>query len=165
MAGKICNMGGEFYCLVSQLCPTLCNSMDCRMPGFPVLQHLPEFAQTHVHWVGDAIQPSLPLSSPSAFNPSQHQGLFQWVRLFASGGQRIGASVSVLPMNIQDWFLLGFTGLISLQSKELSRVFSSTTVWRLWFFGCLPSLWSSSHNPMWPLDYMDLCPQSDVFDF
>ena len=64
-------------------------------------------------------------------------------------------------------------GSISFLSKKLSRVFSSTTVWRLWFFGCLPSLWSSSHNPMWPLwlwkdhslDYMDLCPQSDVFDF
>ena len=55
--------------------------MDCSTPGFPVLHHLPEFTQAHVHWVGDAIQPSHPLSSPSppAFNPSQHQGLFQWV--------------------------------------------------------------------------------------
>ena len=55
--------------------------MDCSTPGFPVLHHLPEFAQTHVHWVGDAIQPSCPLSPPSppAFNLSQHQGLFQWV--------------------------------------------------------------------------------------
>ena len=55
--------------------------MDCSMPGFPVLHHLPEFVQTHVHWVGDVIQPSYPLSpaSPPALNLSQHQGLFQWV--------------------------------------------------------------------------------------
>ena len=59
----------------------LWDPMDCSTPGFPVLHHLPELAQTHVHWVGDAIQPSHPLSSPSppAFYPSQHQGLFQWV--------------------------------------------------------------------------------------
>ena len=62
------------FCSVTQLCPTLCNPMDCSMPGFPVLHHLPEVAQTHVHW--DAIQPSCPLSSPSplAFSLSQYQG-------------------------------------------------------------------------------------------
>ena len=66
---------------VAQLCLTVCDPMDCSMPGFPVHHQLPEFTQTHVHWVGDAIQPSYPLSSPSppAFNLSQHQGLFQWV--------------------------------------------------------------------------------------
>ena len=66
-------------CSVAQLCLTLCDSMDCSMPGFPVLHHLLELTQTHVHLVGDAIQPSCPLSSPSppAFNLSQHQGLFQ----------------------------------------------------------------------------------------
>ena len=59
--------------------------MDCSTLGFPVLHHLPEFAQTHVHWVGDAIQPSQPLSSPSpAFNLSQYQGLFQWVLCIAA---------------------------------------------------------------------------------
>ena len=63
-----------------QLCPTLCYSMDYSMPGFPVLHHLPDFAQTHVHPVGDAIQPSYSLfPSSSAFTLSQHQGLFQWV--------------------------------------------------------------------------------------
>ena len=64
-----------------QLCLTLCNPMDCSTPGFPVPHHLPELAQTHVHWVGDAIQPSCPLSPPPppALNLSQHQGLFQWV--------------------------------------------------------------------------------------
>ena len=120
---------------VAQSCPTLCDSMDCRT-GFPVHHQLSEFAQTHVHWVGDAIQPSHPLSSPSppTFNLSQHQGLFNL--FFASGGQSIGvsASTSVLPMNIQDWSPLGWTDWISLQSKELSRVFSNTTVQKHQFF-------------------------------
>ena len=68
-------------CSVAQSCLTLCDPMGCSTPGFPVLHHLPEFAQTHVHWVGNAIQPPHPLLSPSppAFNLSQHQGLFQWV--------------------------------------------------------------------------------------
>ena len=66
---------------VAQSCPTLCNRMSCSMPGLPVYHQLPEFTQTHAHQVGDAIQPSHPLSSPPppAPNPSQHQGLFQWV--------------------------------------------------------------------------------------
>ena len=66
---------------VVQLCPTLCDLMDCSTPSLPVHHQLPEFTQTHVHWVSDAIQPSHPLSSPSppTFNPSQHQGLFKWV--------------------------------------------------------------------------------------
>ena len=98
---------------VAQSCPTLCDPMDCSMPGFPVLHCLPEFAQTHIHWVGDAIQPSHPLLSPSpaAFNLSQHQGLLQWVSE-SSGGQSIGASASasVLPVSIQGWLPLGLTG-------------------------------------------------------
>ena len=66
----------------TQSCPTLCDHMDCSTPGLPVHHQLPEFTQTHVHWVGDAIQPSHSLSSPLplAFNLSQHQGLFKWVR-------------------------------------------------------------------------------------
>ena len=66
---------------VAQSCLTLCHPMNCSMPGLPVHHQLPEFTQTHVHQVGDAIQPSHPLSSPSppAPNPSQHQSLFQWV--------------------------------------------------------------------------------------
>ena len=68
-------------CSVARSCPTLCNPMDCTMPGFPVLHYLLVFAQTHVHWVSDAIQPSHPLSSPSlpALYLCQHQSLFQWV--------------------------------------------------------------------------------------
>ena len=65
----------------TQLCPTLCDPMNCSIPGLPVHHQLPAFTQTHVHWVGDAIQPSHPLSPPSppALNLSPHQGLFQWV--------------------------------------------------------------------------------------
>ena len=93
---------------VAQSCPTLCNPMDCSTPGFPVPHHLPELAQTPVHWVGDAIQPSRPLSPPpSAFRsfPESEPSLMS--QLFASCGQSIGASFSapVLPMNIQDWLI------------------------------------------------------------
>ena len=107
----------------------LCDPMDCSMTGLPAHHQLPEPTQTHVHRVNNAIQPSHPLSSPSspASNLSQYQGLSQF---FTSGGQRIGfsTSASVFPMNIQDWFPLGWTGWISLQSKGLSRVFSNITV-------------------------------------
>ena len=128
---------------VAQSCLTFCDPMDCSTPGLPVQHQLPEFTQTHVHWVGDATN-HLILSSPCppAFNLSQHQGLFQ--RL--SSSQSIGASASalVLPMNIQDWSPLGWTGWISLQSKGLSRVFSNTTVQKHQFFSAQPSLWSNS---------------------
>ena len=105
--------------------------MDCSTPGFLVLHHLPEFAQTHAHWVVDAIQPSHPLSSPSppALSLSQHQGVFQWVSSLHQVAKVLElASASVLPMNNQDWLPSGWTGWISLQSKGLSRVFSNTTV-------------------------------------
>ena len=98
-------------------------------PGFCVLHHLPELAQTHVHLVGDAIQLSHPLSSSApVLNLSQHPGSFLMSRLLASGGQSIGASASVLPMNTQDCFPLGLTGWISFQSTGLWRVVSNTTV-------------------------------------
>ena len=121
---------GIQFSSVAQLCQTLCDPMDCSMPGLPVHHQLLKLAQTHVHWVGDAIQPSCPLPSPSpTFNLCQHQSL-PMSQFFASGSQsiRVSASVSVLAMNIQDWFPLGLTDWISLQSKELSRVFSNTTV-------------------------------------
>ena len=109
----------------------LCDPMNRNTPGLPVHHQLSESTQTHVHCVGDAIQPSHPLSSPfpPAFNLSQHQGSFPMSWFFASGGQSIGVSVSisVLPMNIQGWFPLVWTGWISLQSKGLSRDFSNTT--------------------------------------
>ena len=141
---------------VAQLCPTLCNPMNHSTPGLPVYHQLLESTQTHVHWVGDHIQPSHPLSAPSppAFNPSQHQSLFQICQLFASGGQSIGvsASASVLLVNIQDWSPLGWTGWISLQSKGLSRVFSNTTVQKHQFFSAQLSLWSNSHIYTWLLE-------------
>ena len=117
--------------LVAESWPTLCHLMDCSTPGFPVLHYLPEFVQTHVHWVGDAIQLSHPLSPtfPLTFNLSQHQGLFKWVSsLHQSQIIGVSASTSVLPMNAQDWPPLGWTGWISLQFQGLSRVVSNTTV-------------------------------------
>ena len=74
------HLGSVQFSSVAQSCLTLCDPMDCNMPGFPVHHQCPELTQTHVHWVSDAIQPSHPLSSPSppAFNLSQHQGLFKW---------------------------------------------------------------------------------------
>ena len=102
--------------------------MNCSIPGFPVHCQLLEFTQTNIHWVGVAIQTAHPLSPPypPAFNFSQHQGLFQCVS--SSHQVAIGVSASVLPMSILDWFPLGWTGWISLQSKGPSSVFSNTTV-------------------------------------
>ena len=123
---------------ITQSCPTLYNPMDCDTPGFPVqLQH-PELAQTHVHQVGDAIQPFHPLLSPS---PPP----------FTSGDQSIGASAlaSALPMHVQHWFPLGLTSLISLQSKGL---FSSTTPQKHQLFSAQLSLWSNSHIHTWLLE-------------
>ena len=121
---------------VAQACPTLCNPMECSTPGFAVHHQLPKLAQTHIQ-VSDAIQPSHPLScpSPSALNLSASRSFP--MSQFTSGGQSIGssASASVLPVNIQDWFPLGLIGLISLQSKGFSRVFSNTTVQKHKVFG------------------------------
>ena len=103
-------------------CLTLCDPMDCVTPGFLVHHQLLKLTQTHVHWVGDAVQPCHSLSSPSppAFSLSQHQGFFQWVSSSLQVARVLGsASASVLPKNIQDWFPLGLIGLISLQSKGL----------------------------------------------
>ena len=123
----------QFSCSVmsSSLWP-----MDCSMPSFPILHQLLELAQTHVHWVGDAIQPSVVLFS-SCLRSFPASESFPMSQFFASGGQSIGDSdsASVLPMNIQDWFPLGLTGLITLQSKGLWRVFSNTTVQKHQFFG------------------------------
>ena len=129
----------ETYALVHsvfQSCPTLWEPMDCSTPGLPVHHQLQEFTQTHVHWVGDDIQPSYPLSSPSlpAFS--------QMNQFFTSGGQSIGvsASAAVLQMNTQDWSPLGWTGWISLQCKGPSRVSSNTTVQKHKFFSAQLSL-------------------------
>ena len=116
-------------------------------------QQLLELAQTHVHWVSDA-STHLIVCRPHLLLPSIFPsiGPFPMNKLFSSSGQSIGASASasVLPVNIQDWFLLGWTGWISLQSKRLSRVFS-TTVQKHQFFSAQPSLWSNSHIHTWLL--------------
>ena len=140
-----------FCCSVAQLCLTLCNSMDCGMPGFLVLHHLPEFAQTHVHWLSDAIQPSVTSFSCTKSFPAT--GSFPMSQLFTPGSQSIGVSgsASISPVNIQDWFPLVWTGWISLQSKGLSRFFSNSTVQKHQFFVVQPSLWSNSHIHTWLL--------------
>ena len=117
-----------FAVLVTKLCPTLWNPMDCSTAVFPILHYPPEFAQIRIHWVSDTCN-HLILCSPFSLClhsfPVSTSFPVSW--LFTSGGQSIGASASasVLPMNIQGWFLFRFTGLISLLSKGLSRVFSS----------------------------------------
>ena len=134
-------------CSVTKSSPTLHCPVDCSTPGFPVLHHILEFAQVHVHWIGEAIQPSHPLSpsSRSAFNVSQHQGLFQWVSCLHQMAKVLELQLaSVLP-EYSGWFPVGLTGLISLLSKGLSRVISSITVWKHQFFSALPSLLSRSH--------------------
>ena len=102
----------------------------------------------------------IPFSSgPQSFPASRS---FPASQLFTPGGQSIGAPalVSVLPINIQGWFLLGFVGLISLLSRRLSRVFSNTTIWKHQFFGTQPSLWSKSHLCTWLLEKSQLWPLS-----
>ena len=123
---------------VTQSCPSLCNPMNRRTPGLPVHHQLPEFTQTHVHWVDDAIQPSHPLLAPSppAFN-------FPSIRVFSNESALhsrrpnigVSASTSVFPVNTRDLSPLGWIGWISLQSKGLARVFSKTTVLKHQFFG------------------------------
>ena len=108
---------------VSQLCPTLCDPMNCSMPGLPVHHQLLEFTQTHVHWVSDAIQPSHPLSSPSppAPNPSQLQSLFQWVNSSILR-HNLHTAKFIHYKSIIQWFLSKFRVVRpSLQSKLRTR--------------------------------------------
>ena len=158
---------------VTQSCPTLCDPMNHSMPGLPVHHQLPEFTQTHAHQVSDAIQPSHPLSSPSlpASNPSQHQGLFQWV----SSSHQVA---KVLEFQLQHQSLqctprtyLLQDGLVgSPCSPRDSQVFSSTTLQKHQFFGTHLSSQSNSHihNDHWKnhsLDKTEFCWQSNVSAF
>ena len=123
---------------VAQLCPTHCDPMDCSTPGFPVHHQLPKLAQTHVHRVGHAIQPSHLLSSPSppAFNPSQHQGLFNESVLHIWWPKYWSFSFSTSPSN-EHSRLISFRidWLDLLLSKELARIFPSTIIQKNQFFG------------------------------
>ena len=135
-------------CSVAQSCPTLCNRMDYSTLGFPVLQLLLEFAQTQIHWVDDAIQPSHPLSPPSpfAFSLSQIQGLFQCISSYIRWPKYWNFSIS--PSNEYSGLIscrISFRTLLSLQFRGLSKVFSSTIIWKHQFFGAQPSLQSNSH--------------------
>ena len=123
---KVCQLEATSWCqrtsflrnvqfsLVTQSCPTLCNPMDCSMPGLPVHHQLLEFTQTHVHWVRNAIQPSHPLlfPSPPAFNLSHHQGLFQWVSSLLRWPKYWSFSFSISPSN-------EYLGLISFRMDWL----------------------------------------------
>ena len=140
--------------VVAQSCLTFYDPMDCSMPGFPVLHHLPELAQTHVHWVSGAIQPSCSMSSPSlTFNLSQHQGLFQWV-----GSSHQMAKVLKLQLqhqsfswiNIQGWFPLGLTGWISHLSKEWTLHVRWPKYWSF-SFSISPSM---DFQGWFPLDWL-----------
>ena len=127
--------------------------MDCqhaRLP-FPLLSPRVYSNSCPLSWWCYLTISSSVVPSPFAFTLSHNQGLFQWVVSFVPSGQCIGNSAltSVLPMSIQGWFPLGLTGLISLQSRGLSRVFSSTTIRKNQFFSAQPSLWSKFHFFTW----------------
>ena len=151
---------------VAQSCPTLQphelqhTRPPCPSPTPRVYPNLCPSSR----WYHPAMLSSVvPFSSCPPFLPTS--GTFPMSQLFAWGGQSIGASasVSVLPMNIQDWFSLGWTGWISLQSKELSRVFSNTTLQKHQFFGAQPSSQSNSHIHTWPLEKRILLSEKSQF--
>ena len=133
----------QYCCSLAQLCLTLCSLMDCSTPGFPVHDHLPEFAQTHAHWVDDAIQPSCLLLSPSppALYLSQHQGLFSWVssshqvtKIWELQLQHHSFQWTCRVDFLLDWLLIFDWVLISLQSKGLKSLLQhqSSKVSILW---------------------------------
>ena len=142
--GEGCLISSVQFSSVAQSCLTLWDPMDFSKPCFPVHHQLLEATQTHAHRVGDTILPFsssiVPFSSHLQSFPAS--GTFPVSWFFESGGQSIGisASASVLPMNIQDWFPLGWTGWISLLTKGLSRVFSNIIVQKHQFFGTQLSL-------------------------
>ena len=132
---------------VAQSCLTLCDPRDCSKPGFPVYHQLPELAQIHVHWLGNAIQLSHPLLSPSSSSCLQSFSAlwsFPVSQFFTSGGQHIGASASasVFAMNIQDSFSLGLTGWISLQSKGYQESSPTPQFKTTQFFMCGCESWT-----------------------
>ena len=144
----LCKAFCNFLCSVAQSCPTLCNPMNHSTPGLPVHHQLPEFTQTHVHWVGNADISSSVIS----FNLSQHQGLYKWV----SSSHQV---TEVLELQLQH-HSFPYSGLISfrmdwldlLAVQGLSRVFSNTTAQKHQFFSTQASLWSHSCIYTWPLE-------------
>ena len=141
-------------CSIVQSCLTLCNPMKCSTPDLCVPHHLPKFAQVHVHCIDDTIQPSHPPTpfSPSAFNLSKHQRLFQWVN--CSNQMTKILEFQLQLQSYQKGFKADFPQdwpvWVPCLSEGLSGVFSRTTTWTHQFFDASPSLWSSSHNHTWP---------------
>ena len=138
-------------CSVTQCCLTLCDPMDYSMLGFPIFHHFPELAQTHVHWVGDAVQSSCP-PWPLILLPS----IFPSIRVFSielalhiRWPKYWSFIFSISPSNEYSG-LISF--MISWKFKGLSRVFSNTTVQKHQFFSAQLSLWYSSHIHTWPLE-------------
>ena len=138
-----------------QLCPTLCDPLDCSTPSSLSITNSQIYSNSCPlsQWCHPTTSSSVILFS-SYLQSFPVSGSSQMSQLFTSGGQNIGvsASISVLPMNTQDWFPLGWMGWISLQSKGLSRVFSNTTVQKQQFFGAQPSSQSNSHIHTWLLE-------------
>ena len=158
---------------VAQWCPTICDPMDCSTPGFPDHHQLLKLTQSHVHWVSDDIQPSHPLSSPSppTFNLSQHQGLFKWVSFShqVKTSKYWSFSFSISPSNEYlglisfriDWFdLLTVQGILKSPLQHYSSK-ASVLLHPAFFMVQLSHDCWKNHS----FEYVDLCQQSDVFDF
>ena len=150
-----------YICLLCCCCSSVALMPDSLQPHelqhtrLPCPSRFPGFCSNSCHWISDAIQPShavFPFSS--CLQSFLASGSFPGCQFFTSGNQSIGvsASASVLPVNIQDWFPLGLTGLISLLSKDLPRVFSNTTVQKHQLFSTQLSLWSNSRIHTWLLE-------------
>ena len=149
-------MGLFCCCSVAQTCPTLCDPVDCSTPGFPVLHHLLQPAQTHVRWVGDAIQSSCPLSSPSppAFNLFQQQGRFQWVSPLH---QVASFSFGISPSS-------EYSGLISFRMDWLDLLAVKGTLKSLLQHHRSKASVSSALSPfLLPPFVSSLCPLSSLF--
>ena len=137
-------------CSVTQSCLTLWGTMDCSTPGVPDLHYLLKFAQSHIHWVHDDIQPSHPLlpPSPPAFNLSQHQSLFQWAALCIRWSKYWSFSFSISPSCEHSGlisFKIDFFGLLAVQETLKSLLQHFNWFKGIKFFGVQPSLWSNSH--------------------
>ena len=149
--------------------------MDCSMPGIPVLHHLLEFAQTHVHWVGDAIQPSCHLSSPSlpVFNLYQHQGLYQWVALHIRWPKYWSFSFSISPSNEYsglisfrtDWFDSPCSPRDPQESSPVPQFKGINVLQCSAFFYCPALTCLHDYRKNHSFDSMDLCWQSHVSAF
>ena len=161
-------------CLVAKLCPTLCNPMNCSTPGLPVHHQLPEFTETYVQWVSDAIQPSHPLSSPCppAFNLSQHQGLFKWVSSLHQVAKVLQFQLQhqsflwIFRVDfLQDWLVWSPCSPSNSQESSPTPQFKSINSLVLSFLYS-PTL--TSIHDYWKnhsLDKMELCWQSNVSAF